>query len=173
MIDILYYIFLILLACFSFVLLFGAPYLPTLKAQQKQALELLDLKDGELLLELGCGDGRMLISAAKTGLNCVGYELNPVLFLIAKFLTFRYRKTIQVEFGDFWRKNWPDTNGVFVFLHPRFMSKLDRKLKIEIQKSSQSNTVKLVSYAFTIPDRPVILEKNALYLYSYNKLDAR
>ena len=43
----LYYIVLILIICFAGVLLFGAPYLPTLSKQRRSALELLELKKGE------------------------------------------------------------------------------------------------------------------------------
>ena len=67
------------LLSFSFVLLFGAPFLPTLKKQIDEALDLLDLKPGETMLELGCGDGRILLAATQRGLSVVGYELNPIL----------------------------------------------------------------------------------------------
>jgi hypothetical protein len=42
---------------FGFVILFGAPYLPTLKPQTNAALDLLDLKPGQTLLELGLWPG--------------------------------------------------------------------------------------------------------------------
>jgi hypothetical protein len=156
-------IVLFIILCFGFVLIFGAPYLPTMKTQQNQALDLLDLKPGQTLLELGSGDGRMLITAAKRGINCVGYELNPILFIVSKAFCFKYRKLIKIYYGNFWQNKWPPADGIFVFLHPRFMKKLDKKIQHEFNGSS----VKVVSYAFKIPGKKPLKTNQALYLYHY------
>src|SRR3982751_238116 len=95
----------VIIVCFAGVLLFGAPYLPTLKPQIQTALKLADLKSGQTLLELGCGDGKVLIAAAQRGLHVVGYELNPLLFLVAWLRTRRYRKQVRVVWGNFWSRN--------------------------------------------------------------------
>jgi DNA modification methylase len=71
----------VLLLAFGGVILRGAPYVPTLDPQARAALELLDLKPGQTLLELGSGDGKILVVAARAGLHVVGIELNP--FLVA------------------------------------------------------------------------------------------
>ena len=151
------------LLCFALVIVVGAPYVPTLKQQQADALDLLELNPGQNLLELGCGDGRMLLAAAKRGIGGVGYELNPFLVVIAYCVTWKYRKIVKIRFGNFWQANWPPTEGIYVFLHTRFMAKLDKKV---IQQYSGCN-VKLVSYAFAIPGRQPVKTKDALYLYEY------
>jgi precorrin-6B methylase 2 len=75
---------LIIILAFQFVVLFlGAPYVPTLHKQREIALDLLKLKPGQTLIDLGCGDGAMLIEAAKRGIKVVGYEINPLLVFIA------------------------------------------------------------------------------------------
>ena len=53
----LWWLFGILVISFGFVVFVGPPYLPTLDKQVRTALDLLDLKKGQTLLELGCGDG--------------------------------------------------------------------------------------------------------------------
>jgi hypothetical protein len=156
-------IILFIILAFGFVIIFGAPYLPTMKQQQLQAIELLDLKPGQTMLELGSGDGRMLIAAARQGIKSVGYELNPILFIVSKIICFKYRKFVKIYYGNFWYKKWPKAEGIFVFLHPRFMKKLDSAVKE--QYAGQS--VKLVSYAFKIPGQKPLKTKNALYLYKY------
>ena len=148
--------------CFTVVLLFGAPYLPTLAPQVTAALELVDLKPGETLLELGCGDGRVLAAAARKGFNSVGYELNPLLALVAWLRTRRYRRQVRVVWGDFWQADWPPAEAVFTFLLPRYMSKLNKKC---IQYSHKP--VKLASFAFKVPDRRPAAQKNGVYLYTY------
>ncbi|MDB5170120.1 MAG: hypothetical protein JWN82_516 [Candidatus Saccharibacteria bacterium] len=153
---------LVVLFSFSFVLLFGAPYVPTLTPQVEVALELVNLKPGETLLELGCGDGKVLIAAAQTGLHAVGYELNPLLAFVAWARTRRFKGAVRVVCGNFWTKQWPEASGIFTFLHPRFMKKLDKKI---VQSNMQN--VKLVSFAFAVPGRTPTREKKGVLLYDY------
>ena len=153
----------LLIISFGGVLLVGAPYLPTMKKQVAAALDLADLQPGQTLLELGCGDGKVLIAAAKEGVNVIGYELNPVLAAVAWLRTRRYRSQVRVVWGNFWEKSWPPSEAIFTFLLPRYMPKLDKKV---IQSTSQP--VKLVSFAFTIPGRLPVHEKAGVYLYKYN-----
>lgn len=147
---------------FSFVILFGAPYLPTLKNSADIAFELLDLKPGDTLLELGSGDGRMLRQAAKRGIKGIGYELNPLLVLYSQIANWRYRKLITFKCRNYWQVTLPECDGIYVFLLDRFMSKLDNKIKAELK-----SPVKLVSNAFKIPGKKPIKQKNALFLYKY------
>ena len=152
----------VLLVCFAGVLLFGAPYLPTLKPQMRVAIELAGLQPGQTMLELGCGDGRVLIAAAQKGYHAVGYELNPFLAAIAWFRTRRYRGQVRVVWGDFWRAEWPPADAVFTFLLPRYMKKLDKKCAGYPHKP-----LKLVSFAFEVPNRPARLQKHGIFLYEY------
>lgn len=48
-------------------ILFGAPYVPVHKVNQKAVFELLELQKGETFIDLGSGDGRMLRQAASLG----------------------------------------------------------------------------------------------------------
>lgn len=156
------YVFLILcvlFAAFAGVLLRGAPYLPTLDKQGRAALELLNLQPGQTLLELGSGDGKVLVLAARAGLNVVGIELNPILVVISWLRTWRYRKQVRIIWGDFWRVSWPECDGVFTFLLDRFMVRLDARM--------QTAKKPLVSFAFKIPDRKPDAEKLGVYLYRY------
>src|SRR3989337_2804463 len=112
----LWLIAIIIVFLFSFVILFGAPYLPTLKSRTADALELLNLKPGQTLLELGSGDGRLLRLAAKQGINSIGFELNPLLVLYSRLINLRYRKLIRVKWGNYWNKKLPSADGIYVFL---------------------------------------------------------
>lgn len=156
-------VLLMLIICFGGVLLFGAPYLPTTQAQVSAALELVDLQKGQMLLELGCGDGKVVIAAAQQGLDVVGYELNPLLAMIAWLRTRRYGNQVKIIWGDFWHKPWPQTEAIFVFLLPRYMSKLHKKIMQYPHKP-----VKLVSFAFTIPERQPDNHQDGVYLYRYD-----
>ena len=155
-------ILIVVLACFCGVLLVGAPYLPTLTPQVKAALELADLRPGQTLLELGCGDGKVLIAAAKQGINTVGYELNPLLVIVAWIRTRRYRRQVRIIWGNFWRHPWPEAEAVFTFLLPKYMGKLNKKVM-----QYEHKPVKLVSFAFPIAGRQANAQKSGVYLYKY------
>lgn len=146
---------------FAAVLLFGAPYLPTLKPQVKAALDLADLRPGQTLLELGCGDGRVALAAAKQGIKVVGYELNPLLAVLAWLRTWRYRHLVRIHWGNFWQADWPPAQAIFVFLLPKYMTKLDQRIK------QYGWPVTLVSFAFAIPDRPTTQVKQGIFVYRY------
>ncbi len=148
---------------FSFVVVFGAPFLPTLKARTVDALDLLDLRPGQTLLELGSGDGRILRAAAERGIYAIGYELNPVLVVWSKLTNWKYRKYITVHWANYWRHKLPVTDGIYVFLLNPYMKKLDTKITQDITAK-----VKLVSFAFEIPDKQPANEMNGLFLYIYN-----
>lgn len=153
----------IVVSCFVFVLLFGPPFLPTLRPQITIALDLLDLRPGQTMLELGCGDGRVLVAAAKRGLNVVGYELNPILVVVAWLATWRYRRQVRLVWGDFWRISWPEADGIFGFVLPRCMSKLHKKI---MQYSHRP--LRVASFAFVIPEKKPQATEKGVYLYEYS-----
>lgn len=162
--QVLWLIFVAIVFLFGFVVAFGAPYLPTLEARTNDAFDLLDLKKGQTLLELGCGDGRVLRAAGKRGVKSIGYELNPLLVICARIVTWRYRRITKVRWANYWHVTLPETDAVYVFLLDRYMGRLNTKI---IQE--QQGSLRLVSFAFTIPDREVAAEKNGLFLYNYEK----
>lgn len=161
---------LLIILTYAFVLPFGAPFLPTLKKQSSQALDLLDLKPGQVFFDLGCGDGRLLSLAAERGVKAVGYELNPFLFMYAWLNTRKYGRRVKVKLGNFWRADLSAADGIFVFLIDHFMSRLDQKL---IQ-SAHKHQIKLVSNSFKIPKKKPQKKKGPLFLYVYPapKIDA-
>lgn len=154
----------ILMISFGAVLFYGAPYLPSLTPQVNAALELSELKAGDMLLELGCGDGKVLIAAAKLGISSVGYELNPVVALVAWLRTRKYKSQVKIICGNFWAADWPQVNAIFTFLLPKYMARLDNKIY-----QYQYMPTKLISNAFVIPNKPIKAQKNGVNLYIYNK----
>jgi 16S rRNA A1518/A1519 N6-dimethyltransferase RsmA/KsgA/DIM1 with predicted DNA glycosylase/AP lyase activity len=147
---------------FGFVVLRGAPYLPTMTSKIEVSLDLLNLVPGEVLLELGSGDGSVLIAAAKRGLKGVGYELNPLLVIVSKIRCRKY-KNVDIIWGDYWQKQWPDSDGLFVFLLDKYMKKLDNKV---IQYKSET-PYRLVSNTFEIPGKTPSKSVDGIHLYVY------
>jgi 16S rRNA A1518/A1519 N6-dimethyltransferase RsmA/KsgA/DIM1 with predicted DNA glycosylase/AP lyase activity len=147
---------------FTFVIMFGAPFLPTLTPQVKNALDMIDLQPGQTLLELGSGNGKVMIAAAERGIRVIGYELNPVLVVYSWLRTRKYKGRVTVKWANFWYAKLPPTDGIFVFLLQPYMNKLNTKIEQECSKP-----VKLVSFAFYIPDREPAVERMGMRLYLY------
>ncbi|HEU5004867.1 MAG TPA: hypothetical protein VFT49_02145 [Candidatus Saccharimonadales bacterium] len=154
----------IVMVGFGIVVFFGAPYLPTLQSQRQTALKLLDLKPGQTLYDLGCGDGRMLKTAAQAGLYAVGYELNPVLVAVAKIINWPYRKQVRVVWGNYWSTDISKADGIFIFLLDKYMTKFDKKVK------NLNKPIKVASYTFEIPGKEPVKKQNAVFLYSYEPI---
>lgn len=163
MITALWVIILVIVFAFGFVLMFGAPYLPTTHTQRAAALKLMDLPKGSILLDLGCGDGRMLITAAKQGLFVVGYEINPLLAFVSWLVTRPYRHQVTVVWGNFWKAPLQNADGIYVFLLERYMAKLGAKLERECTERN----VKVVSFAFQIPNKQTAARDKGVFLYEY------
>ena len=139
----------------------GAPYLPTRRNQVEQALALAELKKGDTIIDLGSGDGAVLIVAARQGIHAIGYEINPLLWLISIIRTLRYSRLVSIKLVSFWDVKLPKTDAVFVFLLSKYMPRLDTKLKKELPKGT-----KVVSYAYKIKPKH-ITQNNGLFLYIY------
>jgi len=147
----------------GFVVFFGPPYLPTLSRNMHTALDLLDLKPGQTMLELGSGDGRVLLASAKRGINVIGIELSPVLVIISRLRTWRYRKQVRVIWGSYFAVRWPEAQAIFTFMIPRQMAKLDKR----IERWRKGRLVRLASFAFAIPGKKPVGTKNGVFLYEY------
>lgn len=151
----------VLIILFSMVLLIGAPYLPTRKFQIAQALHMLDLSPGQTLYELGAGTGGLTIEAAKQGIRVVAIEINPLLAAVLWLRTIKYRALVRVRVANFWSVDIGTADGVYVFLHDRFMGRLDSKV------AKECSGVKLVSYAFPIEAREAVDQDGPMFLYQY------
>jgi SAM-dependent methyltransferase len=187
----LWYLCFLIIACFTLVVFFGAPYLPTLGKQVEVALDLLDLQPGETMLELGCGDGKVVLAAARRGWRVVGYELNPILVVIAWLRTRRYHRQVTIVWGNFFRRTLPPADGIFCFILPRFMPVIHQKIlaaraqsaaqnqdQDQGQNSSQQHDrsksdrfkakpLKLASFAFAITELKPVKYDEGVFLYKY------
>ncbi len=157
-------IFLLLgFVCILFIgiVLVGAPYVPSKRLHIQAGLDLLNLKKGQTLVELGSGDGRVLREASKRGIKSVGYELNPILYVISWVLCWKHRSNVTIKLRNYWLSDLSSADGVFVFLAGTYMNRLDRKML----KSGKG--VKLVSVGFKIPGKRPLKTRSAVHLYQY------
>lgn len=145
--------------CFGYVIIFGAPYLPTRQPDIDAVFRELPKKSGTFY-DLGCGDGKVLRAAARAGFKPIGYELNPILWLISWCRLRRYGG--RVYWRSFWRADLSGADVVFVFLIDHFMARLARKAKSELKSGSW-----LVSYTFLLPAVKTTKHTRNTYFYKF------
>lgn len=156
----------VIVLMFGCVVLFGAPYLPTLRPQIDAALDALDLNEGQHILELGSGDGRVLLAAAQRGLYGIGYELNPILVLVSRWRLRRYRNQIRVVWGNAFSKKWPATDAIYVFGIKKLMPKLHKKI---VQHAQQTHRpIRLASFGFAVPAKKPVSQTQGIFIYHYS-----
>jgi len=117
----------------------GAPYAPLGKQKIETMLKLLNVKSGEKAVDLGSGDGRIVVGMAKKGAIAHGYEINPLLVLIAKWKIKKLglQNNAHIYWGDFWGKNLSSFDIVTVYLAPHSMKPVEEKLRRELKSNAR------------------------------------
>jgi len=160
--DIWLYLFVLVVMLVLGAVFFGAPYVPT-RSRDVRAL-LKHLSSNDVLVDLGCGDGRLVKAAAMRGNKAYGIELSPVLAAISWVRTRRFGKRAVISLGNYWQMPLPDdTTVVFVFLASSYMKKLQAYLEKEAKRLGRP--IKLVSYGFELPGYEPVAADGALIVY--------
>lgn len=111
----------------------GAPFVPTGKKIAQKMIELANIKSGEKVYDLGCGDGRLVFAAAEQGADAVGVEISLPVYWWARFLQKIGKKKGTIRHGSMWNTDISDADVVFLYLFPkmveRFQTELFPKLK--------------------------------------------
>lgn len=161
-----------LILLFGFVVFFGAPYVPSKKRELKHAFdELYALGPSDTLVDIGSGDGIVLRQAAKYGAKAVGYELNPLLVLISRWLS-RREQNVTVHTANFWHAKFPkSTTVVYTFGEKRDIAKMAKKVEDEANRLGKP--LAFISYAFKVPGQTPQKTLGAYYLYEYSPLQIK
>lgn len=160
--DVVLIIFLLLATMFAVTAVSGAPWVPVRAYDVEQLLDDAKVGKGTSYLELGCGDGRLVRAAAQRGASAVGYELNPVLFVVAWLRCLGLPKA-TIHFGDLWKVNLSKADVVMAFLVPRTMLRLGVKAATEMKPSAL-----LISYIFEIPGQKPVRKTKSWLVYSFD-----
>ncbi len=126
----------------------GPPYVGSQPAKVAVMLKLADLMSGETVVDLGSGDGRLLLAAARLGCRAVGYEINLFLvwFTRLQALAGRLRGRVDVRWSDFWRADLSEADVVFVYGFSDLMEKIRNKLRNELKPGAR-----VVSLRYELP----------------------
>jgi|SRR5581483_4937381 len=126
-------------------------------------IELAQVKPGDRAVDLGSGDGRLVIALAQAGVEAHGYEINPLLVVIS-------RRTIQklnlsdrafVHWQSFWKQDLSGFSIVTVYGISYIMRNLEAKLQKELTPKSR-----VVSNYFIFSRWRPTVSKDKVFLYT-------
>ena len=115
-----------------------APYVPTNAEIIKKVLKFAGVKKGKKFYELGSGDGRVVIEAAKLGADSYGIEQSWLRVLYSRYKSASHFRCGNVKFihGNIFAKNYTDADIVYIYLLSKGVKKLEEKLKKELKKKA-------------------------------------
>lgn len=126
-----------------------APFVQTPLDVAKKMLELAQVRAGEVLYDLGCGDGRLIILAAKDiGAKATGIELREDLVERARteIKRLNLEERVKIIQGNFFDINLSDANVITLYLTSSANERLRPKLEAELKAGSR-----VVSHDFKVP----------------------
>lgn len=142
-------------------------YVPTPQPVVDAMLELAEVKKGDVLYDLGSGDGRIPITAAqKYGVRATGIDINPVRIQEANTNAEKAGVTDLVTFKqeDLFETDFSDADVVTLYLLDSLNEKLRPRLLAELEPGTR-----IVSHAFRMgdwePERTVQVDNSTIYLW--------
>ena len=117
---------------------------PTDRVSVRRILSLAQVKRGETVVDLGCGDGRIVITAARAlGAQGIGIEIDPARVLWARTWACLagVHSRVRILWKDMYKADLHDADVVVLFLAPDANFKLQDKLLRELRPGAR-----IVSY---------------------------
>jgi SAM-dependent methyltransferase len=143
------------------------PYVPTPAPVVNAMLKLAQVKRGDVLYDLGSGDGRIVIAAARRyGVRGTGVDIDPQRVREANANARKAGVAKQVRFlnEDLFAIDFSDATVVTLYLLPRINLQLRPKLLAELKPGTR-----IVSHGFDMgdwqPERVVEVGSSTLYLW--------
>ena len=150
----------------SYTRILGAEFYPTTRRKMEKMLEFATLKKTDVVYDLGCGDGRLVIAAARRCRKAIGIEIDPIRYFISNLkIKFLGLKSAKIVIGNLFNHNLKDADVVFLFLNQKSNNKLQEKL------SKLKKGTRIVSHYWIFKGwKPVKKdEKLRIYLYAVGK----
>jgi len=125
-----------------------APWWRTSRKTARAICKLAKIKKGDLIYDLGSGDGTALMVAAKEfGARGIGIEIDPFRYWVSRILLKKnsVADKVKVLRKNFFTQNLKDADVVFVYLIPKTIEKLLPKFKKELKKGTR-----IVSFVYEV-----------------------
>jgi SAM-dependent methyltransferase len=144
---------------------YGLPSKPTKPGRIRKALQLANLQPDEILYDLGAGDGRVLLIAAKEfGAKAIGVEIGPVqcTLIWLRAIASGFNNRIKIQWGDFFKSDLSNADVVYVYATSKEVARLASYLEKKLKRGSR-----LVSISADFPawEPSAFDEENLIFSY--------
>lgn len=164
-IFILFFLLIILFSLIWTTIIGGVPYVSTDKTRVKQIIKLANIKKGEKAVDLGSGDGRIVIALAQGGAEAHGFELNLFYVLLSRYKIDKagLRGKAFIHWKNFFTADLSPYDVITSYGVSYIMNKLEKKLKKEVKSTARVITT---SYSF----KTWKYSRRVEYVFLYKKL---
>lgn len=124
--------------------LYGLPTVPARRQRVRAALRPAGLQPGEVLYDLGAGDGRVLIIAAREfGARAIGIEIGPVQCLLCwlRLLWGGLSRQVQIERRDFMQADLHRADVVYAYITSAQVQRLQHHLELQLRPGARVVTL--------------------------------
>ena len=138
-------------------------WVPTPDEVVEKMLDLAQLQPGDRAIDLGAGDGKIVIAAAKRGANAKGIEYNPEMVALSQRLAEKARVKVELVQGDIFVSDFTNADVVTMYLLPTL------NLRLRPTLLAMKPGTRLVSHAFNMgewePDEQAVAAGRDVYFW--------
>jgi hypothetical protein len=158
-------LFILILLWILIPTLYGLPPVSTRLERIRKALKLANLRPDETLYDLGAGDGRVLLLAAREfGANAVGIEVGPIqcAWIWLRATASGFGSQIRVKWANFYKADLHEADVVFVYATSTEVRKLAPHLEGQMKPGAR-----LVSISADFPEwEPSVFDdRDLIFIY--------
>jgi precorrin-6B methylase 2 len=140
---------------------YGLPSRPTKRDRIRKALQLANLQPNETLYDLGAGDGRVLLIAAREfNAKAIGIEIGPIqcALIWLRIVASGFGNKIQIKWGNFFKADLSRADVVYIYATSTEVNKLASHLEKQMKPNSR-----LVSISADFPEwEPHLVDEDSL-----------
>ena len=142
-----------------------APWWTTNKVMARCMCRMIKMKKGDVVYDLGSGEGTALIVAAKEfGVTGVGIEIDALRVWQSKWLINheKLQDKLTIIKSNFFQVDLAEATVVFAYLVPKALKNLKKKFLTELKPGAR-----IVCYRYTLDYLPLVLEDKEKKIYIY------
>ena len=150
----------------------AAPWVASRRKDVQRFLKLANISPGQIVYDIGSGDGRMVIAAAKAGAQAIGLEISLFPYLLSKIKQgLAHLPNLTIKYRDFFHEDLSSADVVYIFLMPKAHRRLKEKLEKELRPGA-----KVITYVWPMPGWPPVKKDKpgdksiTLYLYQMKQV---
>ena len=136
---------------------YDVPYVPSPEVVVRRMLQVSGVKPGEVVYDLGCGDGRIVVMAAKEfGARAVCVEIRNDLYeqTLRRIKELNLENVVKVIHGNFFEVPIEDADVVTMYL----LTSVNQMLRPKLERELRPGT-RVVSHDFEVPGwKPILVE---------------